>query len=378
MIWIIVVVSILVVLAIGLGALTIVLARRVVMPGSPKLVTIHDSGDGTVTLADDGKTAHAGEFGLWFGDDGHALVGPVVSRDEEARTVTRQILAVTAGELSAPSEGRWTGHVIPHPRALERSVDDVEISVPGGTAPAWLIRPLRASSPATWAIHVHGVRTTRITALRSVPAADELGYTSLVVSFRSDTEGPAVLNGASTLGLTEWPDVDAAIAYALQHGAQRVVLFAWSMGASIALQLTEHSAHRDSIAALVLIAPATDWRTAIWHGAQKAHLPKFLGTAAIHALQGRVSSRIVGVPAPIDFDALDYTRPGRLTVPALVIHSDGDQEIPVTLSRRFAEAYPGDVTLTEFPGAAHAWEYNTDAAGFNKAIVSWCAQQLTR
>ena len=377
MIWILIVLAILVVLAVALGALTIVLARRVVMPSSPRIITIHEAGEGTVTLQDDGKTAHCGEYGLWFGEDGHALIGPVLSRDTAARTVTRQILAVTAGEL-APGQGRWTGHVIPHPRALERSVEDIDIPVADGDAPAWLIRPQQPAQPETWAIHIHGVRTTRITALRSVPAADQLGYTSLVVSFRGDTEGPAVLNGASTLGLTEWPDVDAAIAYAKGHGAERVVLFAWSMGASIALQLTEHSAHRDVITGLVLIAPATDWRTAIWNGAQKAHLPRFLGTAAIHALHGRVTSRIVGVPSPIDFDALDFTRSDRLSVPALVVHSDGDQEIPLELSRRFADANPGMVTLTEFPGAAHAWEYNVDAAGFNAAIVAWCQQQLTR
>ncbi|WP_407791915.1 alpha/beta hydrolase (plasmid) [Streptomyces sp. L7] len=35
MIWIIVILAILVVLALALGALTILLARRVVMPGSP-------------------------------------------------------------------------------------------------------------------------------------------------------------------------------------------------------------------------------------------------------------------------------------------------------------------------------------------------------
>lgn len=377
MIWIIVVLAIFVVLALAFAALAIVLARRVVMPGSPKVITIHEAGEGTVTLQDDGKTNHAGEFGLWFGEDGHALIGPVVSQDAAARTVTRQILAVTAGELT-PGEGRWTGHVIPHPRALERRVEDVEIAVAGGAAPAWLIHPRQVSAPATWAIHIHGIRTTRITALRSVPAADELGYTSLVVSFRGDTEGPDVLNGASTLGLTEWPDVDAAIAYALEHGARRVVLFAWSMGASIALQLTEHSAHRDSIASLVLISPATDWRTAIWQGAHKAHLPKFLGTAAIHALHGRRSSRVVGLPSPIDFDALDYTRAVPLAVPTLVIHSNGDEEIPIELSRRFAAAHPGIVTLTEIPGAAHAWEYNIDTAGFNAAIVAWCQQLLTR
>ena len=43
--------------------------------------------------------------------------------------------------------------------------------------------------------------------------------------------------GRSTLGATEVDDVDAAIQYAIDHGARQVVLFGWSMGAQVALQL---------------------------------------------------------------------------------------------------------------------------------------------
>ncbi|WP_236478710.1 alpha/beta hydrolase, partial [Escherichia coli] len=61
----------------------------------------------------------------------------------------------------------------------------------------------------------------------------------------------------------------------------------------------------------------------------------------------------------------------RLQVPALVIHSDGDTEIPVSLSRQFAAANPQQVTLVEIDGAEHAWEYNLDPERFNAAIVDW-------
>lgn len=371
MIWTVVLIVILALVVAGVGALSIVLARRVVMPRTSKQVTIHDADENTVTLSRNAKTAHAGEFGLWFGEDGHARVGRVLSEDTNSETITRELLSVTSGDLQEATSGLWTGHVIPSPTALERSVQDVQIPVEGGQAPAWLIKPMEEAPSSTWAIHIHGIRTTRITALRSVPAADKLGCTSLVVSFRSDTEGPDVPKGGSTLGLTEWPDVDAAIAYAREHGAQRIVLFAWSMGASIALLLTERSAHRDLIAAVVLIAPATDWRTIIRHGAAAAHLPAFLGSAAIGALSGPLSSRTVGISSPIDFDALDFTRPGRVFLPTLVIHSEGDNEVPVALSRRFQAAHPEHVSLVEIPGAAHAWEYNVDAPAFEDAIVRW-------
>jgi uncharacterized protein len=373
MTWVIVtVITVIVLVAIANGALAIVLARRVVMPRQPKLTAIRDVDldAGTITLDADRKTLHPGTFGLWTEGNGHALVGDVVRRNDVEESVTRQLLEIDGEGLSQAAEGRWTGHVLRSPAVLDRNDREILIPVDGGTAPAWLIEPSEETS-TTWAIHIHGVRTTRITALRTVPAADHLGMTSLVVSFRSDTEGPDVLNGASTLGTTEWPDVDAAITYALEHGAERVILFGWSMGASIALLLTERSQHRSAIAGLVLVAPSTDWRAVISHGARKAHLPAFLASAAAGALSGRLSSRIVGLPSPIDLDALDWTRGPRLQIPTLVIHSDGDTEIPVGLSRAFLAANPAQVTLVEIDGAEHAWEYNLDPERFNATIADW-------
>lgn len=372
MTWAIIIIAVVVLMAAAIGGLAVVLARRVVMPRTPKLTVIRDVDQdaGIITLDADRKTLHAGTFGLWTAGDAHALVGDVVHHNEAEQSVTRQLLEIEGEGLLQAAEGRWTGHVLRSPAVLNRNDREVLIAVDGGTAPAWLIEPA-ATPSTTWAIHIHGVRTTRITALRTVPAADQLDMTSLVVSFRSDTEGPEVLNGASTLGTTEWPDVDAAIAYALAHGAERVVLFGWSMGASIALLLTERSRHRDAIAALVLIAPSTDWRAVIRHGARKAKLPAFLASAAAGALSGHLTSRIVGLPSPIDLDALDWTRGPRLTIPTLVIHSNGDTEIPVTLSRAFAAANPDHVSLVEIDGAQHAWEYNLNPERFNATIVDW-------
>ncbi|MDN4599289.1 alpha/beta hydrolase family protein [Leifsonia sp. NPDC014704] len=373
MTWILIaVVAIIILVAVATVGLAVLLARRVVMPRAAKLTTIRgvDLDAGTITLEADRKTSHAGKFGLWTDGDGHALVGDVVRQDEADGSVTRQLLEIDGEGLSQAAQGRWTGHVLRSPAVLGRNDREVLIPVDGGTAPAWLIEP-EGTPSTTWAIHIHGVRTTRITALRTVPAADQLGMTSLVVSFRSDTEGPDVANGASMLGTTEWPDVDAAITYALEQGAERVILFAWSMGASIALLLTERSQHRAAITGLVLVAPSTDWRAVIRHGARKAHLPRFLASAAAAALGGRLSSRIVGLPSPIDLDALDWTRSTRLQKPTLVIHSDGDTEIPVSLSRAFAAANPRQVTLVEINGAEHAWEYNLNPELFNSTITGW-------
>ena len=64
-------------------------------------------------------------------------------------------------------------------------------------------------------------------------------------------------------------------------------------------------------------------------------------------------------------------RPGRLTLPALVIHSEGDRQVPLASSVLFAMANPRLVRLVELSPAEHTWEYNVDPAAFNRAIIDF-------
>lgn len=361
------------------GVVGVVLARRVVMPGRPRLVRVISATDTTLTLESTRETAHPGSFGVWF-DHGasHAVIGRVLSHDPTAGTVTRQITGLSGGDIRSTQHVRWTGHVYPDHLALHPAASEVLVPVEGGIAPAWQIPSDRTDVAGTWAIHVHGIRTTRVTALRTVPAAQQLGYTSLVISYRGDGEGPPVPGHASTLGQTEWRDVDAAIGYALQHGASSVVLFGWSMGASPVLLAAERSAHRDIVAALVLVSPVIDWNGAIQAGAARAHLPRVFGLLAAAFLASRPLSRLAGLPEPIDISGLSWTAESRLGTPCLVIHSNGDTEIPLQATRRFAAANPHHVDLVEIDGAAHAWEYNLAPDRFTSAITDWMTKQAGR
>jgi pimeloyl-ACP methyl ester carboxylesterase len=294
----------------------------------------------------------------------------VIAYDRVAGTVTRELLEV-GGELSTARSGTFTGHLHPDPESLRRPYQEVGIPVAGGAAPAWVIEPGENEQPAVWAIHIHGQSASRVTALRSVHATDALGMTSLVVSYRGDDGAPPAPGGVSALGLAEWEDVDAAIGYALSRGAQRVVLVGWSLGGSIALQVAERSAHRTSIDRLVLIAPVNDWRAAIRATAAERGFPSWVGSLALRALADPVVSARAGLREPIDFDRLDWSRPGRLTIPALVIHSDGDREVPLSSSVLFAMANPRLVRLVELSRAEHSWEYNVDPAAFNRAVIEF-------
>lgn len=355
----------------ALFALTIKLARVVVMPKPFRNVRVYDVMNDRITLEANPRTTHAGTFGLAFDNGaGHAIVGKILSRTR--RRVERELVATSGGHPTPTKFSHWEGNVFAGPANIDPDYRDVSIPVDGGEAPAWLI-PAAAGTQqdGTWSIHVHGIRTTRINALRTVPAARALGHTSLVVSYRGDGEGPEVPKGASMLGLREWHDIDSAIQYAVEHGARSIVLFGWSMGASAVLLTAERSSHADIIAGTVLVSPAIEWRSTIRHGAHIVGLPRFCGDLAMKALSGPRLSKLVGVPEPINFDELDWTRGARMSVPCLIVHSRGDEKIPVELSHKAVAANAGQARVFESTDAMHAWEYNVGPERFDEAITAW-------
>lgn len=360
----------------ALGSLGYAFARRVVGTTSKRHIKVHEIAAQTVTLPASARTLHAGTFGLWTPTE-HLVVGDILRRNKRRRTVTRSIDARSQlPQIASPRRHVWEGDVFPTPDAIGTSAE-VGIPGPAGTKlPAW-----RIGRPSDlWAIHIHGIRASRLNALRTVPATLAAGYTSLVVTYRGDPEGPAMPGDAATLGLTEWRDVDAAIAYALEHGARQIVLVGWSMGAGIAMLAAERSPHRSAIAGAVLISPALEWRQTITRSAARMHLP--LPRACARLAQAFLSrqplSRVVGLSEPIDFQALDWTTPGRIRIPTLIIHSPGDRTVPIEVSRQVADANPSTVDLYVAPTADHAWEYNVDPDGFTQRIHDWLVERIPK
>lgn len=355
------------ILAVGAFFFLRMLAKRVVgVP--PRRSTIKvAAADRLLILPRDPKTEAPGVYGIWFGEDftSHARVGQVIAEDD--KSVTRQVLKTTAALPITDFDAQWTGHWAGSPEDLGLVWRDVTVPLRHGeAAPAWFF-PSSAGDSAPWAIHVQGIRTSRVVTLRAVEAAARAGYASLVITYHGAGDGPPA--PASHLGLIEWTDLDDAVTYARLQGASAVTVIAWSMGAGLALEQARNSpADVDS---LVLICPATDWRKIVLHGARSAHLPSAVGTATVGFLASPIWSRLVGLQKPIDFEELDWTRPDALHVPTLVIHSRGDEEIPFALSQAFAAAHPSMVTLVETKPAPHGNEPNVDPLGFEAALDGW-------
>lgn len=357
--------------ALGLGA-GVLMARKILSPSSrPALVPVHAFSDSTITLPSTELTLAPGEFGLWLEDKTvHVRVGDVLYRDDETGHVTRRASFSPRRPRAGIEVGEWTGHIFSGPDEISRCTLATHVQTALGPAPAWVIPG--GAQASTWVIHIHGQSTTRITALRSVPAAQDNGMTSLVPSFRNDGEGPD--DGTpSTFGATEWPDVNAAMHYAVDHGATRIILVGWSMGAQLALSAAHYSSLRSRIAGLVFIAPVTNVQAVVRARARQARIPRLVPELALTVLKTPLLCRSAGIREPLPLHAMDWSRTGAISVPTLVIHSPADTRVPIASTRDFARNHSSLVELDEPDASGHAWEMNANFADLSLRISSFLA-----
>ncbi|MGQ2913669.1 alpha/beta hydrolase family protein [Microbacterium kunmingense] len=360
-------------LSLGLG---LVIARRLTAPPSPRRFDLSVRGleqDGdrrAIVLDRTHQTESPGEFTLLFPGGQWVQLGAEVL-DRGPGRLARAVTATAPGFTpSADDRASWSGIYFMTPVDAGLSAHDIDIPTPPGPAPAWRIDG-RDSQSTRWAIHIHGLGSPRAGTLRGVQVTAELGYTSIVVSYRNDGEGPRLGTGRSTLGATEVDDVDAAIQYAIDQGARRVVLFGWSMGAQVALQLATRPQYRRLIAGVVLESPVLDWVATINANCARAGLPSVAGLTALPWLTSPTLARAVGLPGSIPLRDIDWiARAEDLAVPTLILHGAGDDSAPPAVSRKL-EALRPDLVQLEIFGAHHTMTWNSDQARWRSTVSTW-------
>lgn len=108
----------------------------------------------------------------------------------------------------------------------------------------------------------------------------------LDLAYRGDAGAPRSPDGLGHLGDSEWRDLDAAIRYAVRYGAERVILYGWSTGASMALRAAADSTLTARISGLVLDSPVLDWESTLRALASARRVPAALMPLAVRAAQG--------------------------------------------------------------------------------------------
>ncbi|CAH0174267.1 alpha/beta fold hydrolase [Microbacterium sp. Bi121] len=356
--------------AAGAAVLVFSIGRRVVTPKSrvadTEILAV-DTGAQTIELRRTPDTELPGRYGLFTtGTYGYVKLGAVLSAD--AKSVRRKLLTKIEPGAQIDRAAGFSGWYYSSPTELHLPWEPVLIGSPAGPCPAWFF-PAESS---TWVIQVHGRGVTRAECLRAVPVFHAMGLPNLVVSYRNDGEAPRSRGGSYGLGASEWRDVDAAIGYAMRHGAVRVVLMGWSMGGAIALQTALSSGNRQAIAGLVLDSPVVDWRTVLKFQAHATGIVDPLPALAMNALSSPLTARLSGAEDAIPFDKLDMVaRAQELTIPTLILHSDDDGFVPADASHALAAARPDLVTMPSFSVARHTKIWNYDQIGWTAAITEW-------
>ncbi|MBY8880347.1 alpha/beta hydrolase [Actinacidiphila acidipaludis] len=342
-------------LAVGRYGSGFALKPSVAGPAPEGLITVHAVDGDWVVLTRTTASARPGVYGL-SGTKLHATVGPVAGQD--AYSVTRRLLRVDRGALGAGGFVRMTSQAYEGDPRSARDLDFADVQVPGelGPMPAWFLPGARR----TWVICVHGVGATREQALPVLPALHRFRFPVLVPSYRNDPGAPPSPDGIAHLGDTEWSDLDSAMRHAVDQGAEHIVLYGWSTGATMALRALSQSTVRGRVSGLVLDSPVLDWRSTVRASVRTRGLPAVVSPLAERTVEGRT-----GLHAARHTEALE---PERLTVPTLIVHGPDDHFAPYSASHRLAEQRPDVVTLHTVPDAPHAAMWNADPDGYEETL----------
>ncbi|MFB6891716.1 alpha/beta hydrolase family protein [Kitasatospora sp. NPDC056327] len=354
--------------AVGTGAAVLVIGRRaserMVRPAAGVRertgpVLVQSLGAGRVTLTRGPESERPGRWAVEWGEDGHAVVEEVLHADE--RGVTRRLVRADHGTLTPGTEVRLSPRVYLGDPSAALGLPFADTAVEGelGAMPAWRL----AGKRGTWVILVHGPDDDRRQALPVLPELRRLELPALVVTYRGDAGAPASPDGLGHFGETEWRDVEAAVRTALDAGAGRVVLYGWSLGATMALQTAARSDLSPAISSLVLDSPVLDWPATARRDAARAGFRGAAAELGALAAQGRT-----GV------DLADFARLAEgtdLRVPTLVLHGPDDPVAPFAAAERLARSRPDVVNLRPFPGGGHAALWNTDPDRYAETLRRW-------
>jgi len=346
------------VIAGGAGTVAWHYADRILGPDVPPTFIeqrVVAAGPGWIRLSRDAESAAAGTWALEW-PAGSGWLGPVLAQDS---LVTRAFTPL----VGRPPVGGWAS-VRGIPRAATPAVfglpfREVAIRGPLGTYPAWFV-PGRG---LTWAVFVHGRGATRAEGLRTYGAVAPLGMPGLFVTYRNDAGAPRSPDGRYRLGLTEWRDVEAAVAWALAHGARDVVLCGYSMGGQVVMQFLAHSSTAPRVRAAVLESPVLDWTRLFALRAHEMGLPPIVTWLGLRCTTLRTG---------IDWRQLDRaTNPGDVRTPILVFHATTDRWAPYACSAEFARHLPGRVTLVTMTSGNHVNAWNIDRAAYARTVTAW-------
>ena len=303
---------------------------------------------------------------------GTGVLGADLTLDRDG-SVRRSLTVTTGAPPAVGSPAQLRRDVFDTPaQATGTAATDVQLPCAGGLCPAWYL----PGASRTWAILVHGKGATRTEPLRALQSVRRAGMPALVISYRNDPGAPADPSGYYRYGASEWPDLDNAVLYAQQHGAQGVVLLGFSMGGGLVASFLQHSVRSDAVTGLVLDAPMLSFRRTVDLAASQRSLP-VVGLPIPRPLTWTAQT-LAGWRFGIDWGAIDYLDGRWLRVPTLLFHGTADETVPIATSDDLRRTRPLLVQEIRIEGAGHLASWNTDPQRYDAALLAFLTARTGR
>lgn len=235
-----------------------------------------------------------------------------------------------------------------------------------GLMPAWYVPSFDGNSEIDsrkWVIFIHGRGGARVGSLDMLPVVHRLGYNSLVITYRNDWDAPKSPDGRDHLGATEWRDLEVAVEFAQNMGAEDITLFGRSAGGAIIGQYLTRSIDSFLVDRVILDNPVLDWEPVFLSAAPK-WMPRWVGRLVIWGNMRLIKARTK------QFNLVDY--PPLHRPPTLILHSVDDDVCPVTVPRRLMRVRPDNwnVVLFETLGG-HGGGRWADTENYLAMVTAW-------
>ncbi len=208
-------------------------------------------------------------------------------------------------------------------------------------------------------VMVHPWGTNRAHLLDRVGYLHAAGYGLLLFDLAGHGESGG---DTSSFDWLNGDDVRAAVAYTRSRSPGRVILFGYSLGASLAVEVGSRDA---DVAAVV-----EDSGFASAAGVFGANFERVTGLpAGPFALPPEVVGGVVFRVNPWRSQPVDDV--ATLRKPLLVIVGGADDMVPPAEGMALYRAAPGPKRLLMVPGAGHAQAYETDTARYQASVLSF-------
>ena len=287
----------------------------------------------------------------------------------EYDVVTRQLLPSGAAPPAVGSRADLESYFYEsNPLDIGFAYEDVRYTSPLGEFDAWYV----PGTDETWVIAVHGKGAEPRECLRILRPISDSGHPALIITYRNDPGQPADPSGYHRYGATEWVEVQGAVQYAIDHGAEEVVLVGLSTGAAHSLGFLYESDLAGRVVGAIFDSPNIDFGRTVDFGASQRSLP-LIGVGVPQSL-ATVAKFIGSFRFDFDWAQADFIDDAdKIGVPILAFHGTEDSTVPLDVSERLQEERPDLVTLIVVEGAEHVQSWNRDPNGYEERVLQFLA-----